>query len=485
MSKETDTREGRSDASRYLKSRHVVMIAFGGIIGAGLFVGSSAAILRAGPGVIVSYILAGLIVLMIMRMLGEMAVADPGRGTFVEYIRKGMGDWAGFTSGWLYWFFWLCVVAIEAIVATEMIQAWVPAPTWLMNTLLIGSMMVTNLVSTKAYGEFEFWFASLKVMAIIVFAILCVSYIAGVTGPGPAVLANVVDHGGFFPNGISSVFAAIPAIFFAFTGSEIASVAAAESDAPARNVARAANTVTLRILLFYVVSIILIVTIVPWSSLKAGASPFVAAMGAMGIPGADIAMKFIVLTAVLSCLNSGIYVASRALQELSRSGHAPLAAGQLNARHVPYRAVIFSAGLGLGMSMLNTISMESAFTFLLNASGTLVLFIYVLVALAQIRQRRRHEQSGAPPLQFRMWAFPLLSYLTIAVIVAILGAMLFVPGERIQVVLSTCTLLLVVAIYMVFFRGKQRAASKSALSSDGRDPSPMALKERHRSLAGE
>ncbi|AOE88118.1 amino acid permease [Pseudomonas sp. TCU-HL1] len=441
-----------SGLAHSLKSRHVAMISFGGVIGAGLFVGSSAAILSAGPAVIVSYLLAGLVILMIMRMLGEMAVAKPGKGSFIEYTRLGLGHWAGFISGWLYWFFWVIVVGVEAIVATEILQAWIPAPAWVLNLILIGTMMLTNLMSVRAYGEFEFWFASLKVIAIILFAALCISYLSGLTGPGPSSLGNLVNHGGFFPKGWEALFAVIPAVIFSFTGSEVATVAAAESDDPARNVARAARTVTLRIMMFYVGSVLLIVCVLPWTSLKAGASPFVAVMDSMGIPGAGTMMTLIVLTAVLSCLNSGLYVTSRILFELTSHGDAPAALGKMSDRKVPARAILLGSLLGFAISMLTVISMEKAFTFLLNASGTLVLFIYILVAMAQIKSRRALDAQVGSQNDFKMWLFPWLSYATIAVILAVLAAMAYMPDQRSQVVMSGLSLAVVTACYFLFRR---------------------------------
>jgi len=438
--------------SHALKSRHVSMISLGGVIGAGLFVGSSAAILSAGPAVIISYFLAGMVILMIMRMLGEMAVTNPGKGSFIEYTRHGLGHWAGFISGWLYWFFWVIVVGVETIVATEILQAWIPAPAWLLNLVLIGAMMLTNLMSVRAYGEFEFWFASLKVGAIILFFGLCISYLTGFTGPGVSSLGNLVDHGGFFAKGWEALFAVIPAVIFSFTGSEVATVAAAESDNPARNVARAARTVTLRVMLFYVGSVLLIVCVLPWSSLKAGSSPFVAVMDMMKIPGAGTVMTAIVLTAVLSCLNSGLYVTSRILFELTKHGDAPAALGQMSSRKVPARAIFLGSILGFAISMLTVISMEKAFTFLLNASGTLVLFIYILVALAQIKSRQAHQRNAGEPMEFKMWLFPWLSYATIAVIVAVLLSMAYVPDQRSQVVMSLLSLAVVTISYFLFRR---------------------------------
>ncbi|MGH7022836.1 MAG: amino acid permease, partial [Caulobacteraceae bacterium] len=253
--------------ARDLRQRHVAMISIGGIIGAGLFVGSSAGIATIGPAVVVSYLLAGVVVLLVMRMLGEMAAAYPEVGAFSEYARLGLGNWAGFTAGWLYWYFWVVVVAIEAIAGAKVLHTWIDAPVWATALVLVIMMMATNLWSTKSYGEFEFWFASIKVAAIVVFIALTAAYALGLMsagGAGAPGAANLTGHDGFMPRGPLAVLAGVTTVFFSLTGAEITTVAAVESRDPARALTRMTTTVISRILLFYVVSIFLIVTVVPW-----------------------------------------------------------------------------------------------------------------------------------------------------------------------------------------------------------------------------
>jgi len=425
------------------------MISLGGVIGAGLFVGSGAAILSAGPAVIFSYAIAGLVALLIMRMLGEMAVADPGRGSFVEYIRLALGPGAGFVSGWLYWYFWVVVVAVETIAATQIIRELIPVPVWLIHLVLVGAMTATNLLSVKTYGEFEFWFASIKVAAIVAFGLLCISFIAGVGGSSIAAFDNLTAFGGFMPHGAAAVLAAVPVVLFAVTGAEVAAVAAAESDDPAHNVARAARSMVLRILALYVSSVFLIVCVLPWNTLIAGESPFVAVMNAMRIPAAAPMMAFIVLTAVLSCLNSGLYVGSRVLFELAGHGDAPRWLAHLGARNVPSRAILAGALIGFLLATVPAISPGRVFTFLINASGTLVLFIYVAIAASQIVLRWKAETQPQRTLTFKMWLFPYLSYLTISAIGLIIAAMAFMADQRYQLVASAGSLVFVVTVYLV------------------------------------
>src|SRR4051794_2043785 len=313
-----------------LKRRHVTMISLGGVIGAGLFVGSGAVINQTGPAAVLSYLLAGLLVVLVMRMLGEMAVANPSTGSFADYAGIALGDWARFAVGWLYWYFWVIVLAVEAVAGAEILQRWIPdAPVWLSSLVLMALLTATNLVSVKSYGEFEFWFASIKVAAIVVFILIALAYCFGLTG-GEGGFGHLTSDGGFAPKGFDAILTGVVVVIFAFVGAEIATIAASESDEPKEAVTKATNQVIARVLVFYVLSVFLIVAILPYSSSKLGESPFVAVLDKIGIPGAADVMNAVVLTAVLSCLNSGLYVASRMTFVLARRGDAPawVAAGE-------------------------------------------------------------------------------------------------------------------------------------------------------------
>lgn len=425
------------DLAAALRPRHVAMIALGGVVGAGLFVGSSAAILAAGPAVVASYAIAGTIAWLVMRMLGEMAVARPGLGSFNAYIRAALGRRAGFVAGWLYWYFWVIAVGAEAIAGAGLLHDWLALPTWLLGLVLVGILTGTNLLSVSAYGEFEYWFSLLKVLAIAAFILVAGGHLlAGWPQP-----ATPGADGGLAPHGLAAVLGAVPIVMFSLTGSEIASIAAAESDDPPGNVARAANGVALRIMVFYILAVALVVATVPWSSLVAGQSPFVAAMRAIGIPGAATIIEAIILVAVLSCLNSGLYVASRILRELAACGDAPPALVATNARGVPMRAILLAAAAGFAAALASIVSPSVVFAFLLNTSGAVILFIYVLVAAAQIRSRRAAEAAGKR-LALRMWLFPWLSYGVVAGIGAVLAAMAILPALRTELALGLLSLAL-------------------------------------------
>lgn len=367
-----------------LRQRHVTMISLGGIIGAGLFVGSSATLNTVGPAACLSYLVAGIVVLFVMRMLGEMALAVPGVGSFTEYARIGLGDWAGFTSGWLYWYFWVIVVAVEAVAGAAILQRWIPAPVWMIGLVLLSLMTFINLMSVKSYGEFEFWFASIKVAAIIVFIVFIAIGASWVFGLGHthSAWSNLTAAKGFLPFGTMSVFAAVPTVIFAVGGAEIATIAAAESDNPAKSVAAMTRSVILRVITFYVGSMFLIACIVPWTSIVTGHSPFVAALETMRVPGSADIMNAIVLVAVLSALNSGLYVSSRILFRLAGRGDAPRALLRLTPSRVPRLAVLLSSVVGYVAIIAAIVSPQGVFLFPVNASGAVMLFVYLATARA-------------------------------------------------------------------------------------------------------
>jgi GABA permease len=431
-----------------LQPRHVAMISLGGIIGAGIFVGSSAAINMAGPCVLITYAMCGLLVFLIMRMLGEMAVARPGLGSFAEYSAAALGHWAGFMNGWLYWYFWVITVAVETIAGATLLSHWIPAPVWAIGLVLITAMTATNLMSVRTYAEFEFWFAFLKVASIAVFIVLGLGFVFGF-GPALGVTAqNIVGHGGFFPRGLAAPFVAVPTVIFSMMGSEVATIAAAETADPAGNVTRAARTVSLRILVFYVASIALIVSVVPWSAIVPGDSPFTRTLHVMHIPGAEFAMRVIVVTAVLSCLNSGLYICSRMSFELARRGDAPAIFCRVSRNHVPQFGILLGSAAGFLAALASIISPTLVFLFLINTSGAIILFIYMLIAAGQIRMRQGIEASGEK-LRLKMWLFPWLSYAVIGGIAGVLALMAVTPGQLIQVALSALSVVFILAAFYV------------------------------------
>src|SRR5271168_3479102 len=438
------------ELSRSLKGRHLTMISIGGIIGAGLFVSSSTSIIAGGPASFISYAVCGFLILLVMRMLAEMATALPKVRSFTEFARAGLGDGAGFVVGWLYWYFWVLVVPVEAIAGAKILHSWIPTFSPLqIGVGLMAVMTGVNLMSARSYAEFEFWFASIKVAAILVFIAIAASYAFGWTSPHGATFGNLVDHGGFTPNGWIAVLAAVPTVFFAMTGAEITTIAAAESAEPGRAIAKMSTQVILRILIFYVVSLFLIVSVTPWNTVRSGESPFTLALNTMHVPWAGGVMSVIILTAVLSCLNSAFYVSSRVLFILADRGDAPQALVKLNARRVPVVSVLMGAAAGFLGIIAATEAPQKVFDFLVSSSGALIVFVYMTICVAQIHLRMRRERAGQPAPPVVMWLFPWLSYAAIAAMGGVLVAMAFTPSLQQDFYTSLITLVVAVAAFLI------------------------------------
>jgi GABA permease len=431
----------------------MTMIAIGGVIGAGLFVGTGPILNQAGPATVLTYLLTGAILVLIMRMLGEMAVAQPSVGSFSDYSRMALGNWAGFSVGWLYWYFWAIVVGFEATVAAGILGQYIPgiAP-WLISLILILLLTATNLYSVGSYGEFEFWFAGIKVAAIVIFIGLAILFVIGVLPGGGIGLSNLYDEGGFFPNGGLVMFSGVATVIFAFVGAEIVTIAASESNEPEQGVARATNQVIFRILLFYVVSVFFLAAVVPWNTSFTSdviKSPFTIAFDRMGIPYAPDIMNFVVLTAVLSVLNSSLYTTSRMLFALTRHNDAPGFFTDTTRRGVPMWAILAGTSFGYVSVLLYYFFPEEIFTWLINASGAIALFVYLLIAISELVMRRRLERDVPERLQLRMWLYPWLTYLSIAAIVAVLIAMAVIPEQRPLLIASVISAVVILVAYLL------------------------------------
>ena len=461
---------GSTELHKGLKQRHLTMIAIGGVIGAGLFVGSGVVIKDTGPAAFLSYALTGVLIIMVMRMLGEMATANPSTGSFADYARRALGGWAGFSVGWLYWYFWVIVVGFEAVAGAKIITFWFDAPLWLLSLVLMILMTVTNLFSVRSYGEFEYWFAGIKVFAIVAFLVLGSLFVFGLWPGKELDFSNLTNDGGLFPLGVGAVFSSIVVVIFSMVGAEIATIAAAESDDPKRAIAKATNSVVIRIAIFYVGSILLLALIIPWNSNEEGSPPYVRAFQEMGIPYADHIMNAIVLTAVLSCLNSGLYTASRMLFVLAARREAPVRMITVNSRGVPTWAILSSTVVGFLCVIAAYISPDTVFLFLLNSSGAIILFVYLLIAVSQVVLRRR---MGEEKMLVKMWLFPALSLATIAAILGVLVLMAVTEDTRSQLLLSVISWAVVLGLYWVT---RRMGGSVTAEAMDAEEPTGPATK---------
>ena len=440
-----------------LKQRHITMISIAGVIGAGIFIGSGEAIATAGPAVLIAYLLAGTLVVLVMRMLGEMAISQPDSGSFSTYAERAIGPWAGFSIGWLYWWFWVIVIPVEATAAALVLSSWVPdVPQWVFALLVTALLTGTNLVSVGNYGEFEFWFALIKVVAIVAFIGVGLLAIFGML-PGSPVsgASHLYADGGFMPEGFGAVLTAMLITMFTFMGTEIVTIAAAESKDPAKGIRRAVNSVIWRISLFYLGSIFVVVSLVSWKEPSLVAGSFQAALDAMGLHNLSWLLDLVVLTAVASCLNSALYTASRMAYSLSKRGEAPKAWGRVTSRGVPAWAILASTAVGFLAVIGNYVLPSEIFGYLLATSGAIALLVYLVIAISQLRMRRQVEDSE---LELKMWAYPVLTWVVIVFIVGTVAFMAQRDGYKLNLWLTLALAAVIAAAGLI---RQQRAPDRT------------------------
>lgn len=458
----------KTELKNALSNRQVSMITLGGIVGAGLFVVSATALNTVGPAILISYALTGIMVLFVMRMLGEMAIRKPDPGAFSTYANDSLGHWAGFTIGWLYWWFWVLVVAFEAILGANIFQHYFPNfPDWLFAVLCIVLLACTNLMDVRKFGEFEFWFALIKVLAIVAFIIFCTLALFGFWPLASTVKTSGVEqilaHGGLFPNGYGAIFTGMLLSMFTFFGVEMLSILAAEAKDPARQVKRTTNLVIIRIAIFYIISIFLVLCIVPWNDpglQQMGTFQYV--LHTLNVPGSRLVMDIIVFVAVTSVLNSGLYTASRMLYSLSQRGDAPKFLSKVSAQGVPRATVMACTVIALIAVAINYSFPEKVFMVLLSTMNAIGLLVYLVIALSQIVSRSRLEKQGVK-LDFKMWLFPWLSWFVVAMILSVLGYMFFSEQHRYEtiVTLSLASFIL----FMSFIRKPRKVMPTAAIPS--------------------
>ncbi|MBA6115221.1 MULTISPECIES: amino acid permease [Pseudomonas] len=461
-----------------LKSRHLTMMSIAGVIGGSLFVGSGSVIHSAGPAAVLAFLTGGILMMLIMRMLGEMATASPDTGSFSTYADRAIGRWAGFTIGWLYWGYWVALMAWEAYVAGKILNGWFPAVS--VNAFVLGTTLLLisiNFFNVKNYGEFEFWFALIKVIAIVCFltvsclAVLNIWQVGEVSG-----ISNLTAHG-FVPNGIEPVVGAMLGVMFAFLGAEIATIAASESKNPSQQIIKTTKSVVWRVGLFYVGSIFLIVCLVPWNDPMLGQSGYGSyrrTLELLGVPGAEWLMNFVVLTSVSSCLISAHYTASRMLFSLASRGDAPACFKLTKADSgVPVYAIIGSCVVAVVMALINfsdTLRPRDVLDTLMNMTGTIALLVYLVIACSQLKMRRKLEASGRD-IPLKMWLYPWLTWAVIVFIVVCLGAMSFMPDYQVLVISTggagVCLALLGVFHQMRCSRRAQRMSGTVGVSTRG------------------
>ncbi|MFI7634654.1 amino acid permease [Nonomuraea sp. NPDC049400] len=417
----TQTDEGYRHA---LGNRQVQMIAIGGAIGVGLFLGSGGRLAAAGPALVLSYAAAGIAAFFVMRALGELVLYRPVSGSFVEYAGELIGPWAAFASGWMYWLNWAFTGIAELTAIAAYIHYWAPAfPQWLTALIALGSVLSVNLLSVRLFGELEFWFAMLKVLAITVF--LVVGLVLVVFTVGQASPHNLVAHGGFFPKGFPMVLMSLQSVVFAYASIELVGIAAGETARPHQVMPKAINGVVWRIAVFYVGSVALLGMVLPWTAYHAGVSPFVTVFSGLGVPWAADAMNLVVITAALSSCNSGLYATGRILRSMAMKQEAPGFAGTLSSRFVPLGGILFTAVMFLAGVALFYFLPERAFNIATAVASLGVITTWGVLVYCQMRLRRSGHRSVFP-----MPGTPYTNWLTLAFLALVVLLMPFADEDQ-------------------------------------------------------
>jgi L-asparagine permease len=424
-----------TDADGYTKSlskRQVQMIAIGGAIGVGLFLGAGGRLASAGPSLILAYAVSGLAAFFVMRALGELVLHRPVAGSFVEYAREFIGPWAGFTSGWMYWVNWAMTGIAEITAVAIYMHKWFPdMPQWITALVALFVLIAINMLSVKLFGELEFWFSVIKVTAIVVFLVVGTSLVIGNADIGgtTASVSNVLGHGGMFPAGFGVALMTLQAVIFAYSAIELVGIAAGETKDPEKIMPRAINGVVYRIAIFYVGSVLLLTMLLPWNHFTGTESPFVTVFSALGIPAVGDIMNAVVLTAALSSCNSGLYSTGRILRSLAQKGEAPSFTGRMNSRHVPYGGILFTGAAYLLGVVLNYLVPKDAFDIAIAIASLGVVSTWATLIICQMKLRQKALKGELERPSYRMPGAPYTSWLTLAFLALVVGQMAFSEGH--------------------------------------------------------
>lgn len=435
---------------RGLEERHITLMSLGAAIGVGLFLGSASAIKLAGPGIIVSYAIGGFIIYLVMRALGEMAIKNPVAGSFSRYARDYIGPFAGYITGWNYWFLWIVTCMAEITAVGIYMQFWFPdTPQWAWALAALLIMTTVNFLSVKAYGELEYWFALIKIITIVLMIIVGFGMIFfGLGNGGDAIgFANLFEHGGFLPNGVTGLIMSFQMVMFAYLGIEMLGVTAGEVKNPEKNLKRAINTVFYRIMIFYVLSLTVILSIYPWDAITGQNSPFVLTFEKIGIPGAAGIVQFVVLTAALSSCNSGIFSTARMLFNLAQQGESPKQFQRTTKSGVPGIAIIVSAIVLLFGVYLNYIVSDKVFGYVTSVATFGALWTWGTILITQLKSRKIMSKQDLNRLQFKMPLFPLTSYVALAFLLFVTVVLAFSPVTRIALIVGPLWLGFLTIIY--------------------------------------
>nr|WP_263327333.1 amino acid permease [Neobacillus sp. Marseille-Q6967] len=449
---------------RGLTNRHIQLIALGGAIGVGLFYGSSSTIQMAGPAILLSYLVGGLVIFTIMRALGEMAVDEPVSGSFSSYANRYLGHFAGYLTGWTYWFMWVVVGMAELTVIGVYVNYWLPdIPQWLSALAALIVITMVNLINVKAFGEFEFWFAMIKVVAIIGMILMGLAMIfLGIGNEGqPIGFDNLWVHGGFIPNGIKGLLLSLVLVMFSFGGVELVGITAGEAENPQKSIPSAINNVVWRILIFYIAALGIMMILFPWNEVGSNGSPFVLIFDEIGIPGAAHIINFVVLTAALSAFNSGLFSTGRMLYNLSLQNNGPKFFGKLNKYSTPRRGILFSSSFLLVAVLLNYIVPEKVFMYISAVATVAVITSWTIILLTQLKFRQSKTKEEVDKLAFKMPLHPISTYIALAFLALVIILMTFIEGMRVALVVAPVWFI----ILYVGYRIKNKEQKESSIEN--------------------
>ncbi|WP_145323418.1 amino acid permease [Paenibacillus xylanexedens] len=436
--------------TRGLKNRHVQLMAIGGAIGTGLFLGAGKTIQLTGPSILLAYIITGVVLFLIMRALGELLLSNLKYHSFVDFVRDYLGNMAAFITGWTYWFCWISIAMADITAVGLYTQFWFPnVPQWMPGLIALVILLIMNLATVKLFGEMEFWFALIKVVAILALIVVGLYMIIKgfTTDQGPASFSNLWSHGGWFPNGLHGFIISFQMVVFAFVGMELVGLTAGETENPEKVIPRAINQIPIRVLLFYVGALLIIMSIYPWNAIVPTESPFVQVFAAVGIAAAAGIVNFVVLTSAASACNSAIFSTSRMVFSMAKDHNAPESFARLNKRKVPSNALYFSTIVILIAIVLNYVMPEGVFTLITSVSTVCFIFVWGIMVICHLRYRR--TQPGlASRSRFKLPLYPFSNYLILAFLAFVLVVLALAEDTRVALFVTPVWFILVAGIYL-------------------------------------
>ncbi|KQL53933.1 GABA permease (4-amino butyrate transport carrier) [Heyndrickxia shackletonii] len=431
----------QQDLKKGLLPRHVQFIALAGMIGTGIFKGSSDTLSIAGPSVVLAYLLGGLLLLIVMVALGEMAIAHPGMNV-QHLVNKAFGHRVSFIVGWLYWINWVIVTTVELLAGGSFLQYWFPnIPLWLLSFLCAAVILGINSFHVKFYGELEFWFAGIKIFALIAFIILGCLILSGILPSSiDNPISNYTSHGGFFPHGIGGIFSAFLVVMFSYGGAELIGVAVTETQNAKKVLPKIVKGTVWRVIIFYICPILIICGIVPWDKVSGVDSPFVQVFSTAGLPGAANIMNFVLLTAVLSAANSGIYATSRTLFSMAQTGEAPKLLLKVSKNGTPINGILITGFLILIGVFLAYLAPENIINYMMTIPGFTIMLIWISICFSQLKLRPQYKEKPF----FQVKWFPFTTILALIGLITIFISFMFNAQNKVGTIVCLIILLLLV-----------------------------------------